>query len=82
MVNWTSVFVLSLICHGGYSKPQNQNEGEPEQLRREIYDQNEGEPGKGQRHTCCEKLQLTTSLSTSPSEQKSRFEQIKKSPNK
>ena len=45
MVNWTSISILFLICHGGYSKPQYQNEGEPEEHRRELGDQDDAEPG-------------------------------------
>lgn len=45
MVNWTSIFVVFLICHEGYSRPQHQNEGEPEVLKRELSDQKEEEWG-------------------------------------
>ena len=45
MDKWILVFVVSLICHGVYSKPHDQNEGEPEQFRREFIDQNGEEPG-------------------------------------
>ena len=44
MVNWTAIFFLSLICHGGYSKPQYQNEGEPEKRSRELDNQDKEEP--------------------------------------
>lgn len=44
MVSWTSILALSLICHGGYSKPQNQNEGGAELPMGEPSDQNEEKP--------------------------------------
>ena len=45
MLNWTSIFVVCLICHGGHSKPPDRSEGEPEALRRELSGQNKEESG-------------------------------------
>ena len=48
MDNWkqagTSVFLIIVNFHGGYSEPLNQNEGEPELFERELVDQHEVEP--------------------------------------
>ena len=45
MFDWTSVFLMSLICHGGYLKLQAQNKGVPEPRRIELTDRSEQEPG-------------------------------------
>ena len=45
MLNWASIVVVSLVCHGVYCKPQDQHENEPELSISDLDDQNDVESG-------------------------------------